>query len=156
MKMIRPIFLPHRFLVCFPGALGLDPAGYMASPQASLLLALLESSLSRLRSALTVLCQAFFGLPAGWLPSISNRVVLFTQSSSSFLSTWPNHLSLALLTTSMMLYICRFSRSSLLVKLSFSETPFIHLTILFSDLSSMVSSQSPCLCPVCHARSDTC
>jgi hypothetical protein len=47
-------------------------------------------------SSSNVFIHVFLGLPLGLFPTTSIIVHLFTQSSSPFLSTWPNHLNLFL------------------------------------------------------------
>src|SRR5881296_1352132 len=69
-------------------------------------------------------------------PTTSKRRHSETQSSAHLRSTCPNHLSLPRLTTLSTLSIPKpFLRS--LVLLSFNVTPDIHLTMLFSVLTSL-------------------
>src|SRR3989442_7072592 len=73
-------------------------------------------------------------------PTTSKFLHLETQSSASLRSTCPNHLSLPRLTTSSTPSIPSPSLSSSLDLLSFRVTPDIHLTILFSVLTSLCIS----------------
>src|SRR5206468_9263937 len=70
-------------------------------------------------------------------PPTSKCLHLETQSSASLRSTCPNHLSMPRLTTLSTLSIPNPRLSSSLFLLSFSVTPDIHLTILFSVLTSL-------------------
>src|SRR5437867_12026761 len=73
-------------------------------------------------------------------PTTSKFLHLETQSSASLHSTCPHHLSLPRLTTSSTLSIPSPSLNSSLGLLSFKVTPDIHLTILFSVLTSLCIS----------------
>ena len=50
-------------------------------------------------SSSTPFLQVFFGMPIGLLPSTSKFIAHFTIWPSSLLTTWPNHLNLALFKT---------------------------------------------------------
>jgi hypothetical protein len=52
-----------------------------------------------LSSSSNIFIHVLFGLPLGLFSTTSNLVHLFTQSSSTFLSTCPNHVNLFLLHT---------------------------------------------------------
>ena len=87
----------------------------------------------------TAFTHVILGLPTPLLPSITISILLLTQSSLSFLSTWPIHLNLLRLITSSISLIPRLFLSSALVFLSLSDTPHIHLTILISALLSLAT-----------------
>src|SRR4029077_10867242 len=103
-------------------------------------------------SLLTHSIHVFFLLPLSPFSATSKFRQAFTQSSSGFLATCPNHLSLLLLTNSFTLTTSSFpnillnSESSSLpwFLLNFSLffffrfTPHIHLTIIPSALSSLL------------------
>src|SRR6267154_1164074 len=80
--------------------------------------------------------HAFLALPFLMFPSTSKFLHLETQSSAVLRSTCPYHLNLPRLTTLSTLSIPNLCLSSSLVLLSFMVTPDIHLTMLFSVLSS--------------------
>src|SRR5437867_3962880 len=73
-------------------------------------------------------------------PTTSKRRHSETQSSAPLRSTCPNHLSLPRLTTLSTLSIPKPFVRSLVLPLSFSVTPDIHLTMLFSVLTSLCIS----------------
>src|SRR5437899_2354005 len=75
-------------------------------------------------------------------PTTSKFLHLETQSSASLRSTCPNHLSLPRLTTLSTPTIPSPSLSSSLDLLSFRVTPDIHLTMLFSILTSLCISST--------------
>jgi len=89
-------------------------------------------SLCALQSSQTTSLQVLFGLPLGLGPSTSYSMHFFTQSSSSFRSTYSYQRSLFCCNTNAMSSIPSLSRNSLLGSQSFSLTPHIHLTILIS------------------------
>ena len=100
----------------------------------------------RSMSADTVFCQVFIALLTGNFPSTTNLANAFTQSPSSFNSTWPCHLSLHLITppnasTPMLLF------SSVLSCLSFRETRHIHMIILIYVLSILDFVKEGTVCP---------
>src|SRR3989442_339046 len=81
--------------------------------------------------------HVFLPLPFLAPPTTSKFLHLETQSSASLRSTCPNHLSLPRLTTLSTPTIPSPRLSSSLDLLSFRVTPDIHLTMLFSVLSSL-------------------
>src|SRR2546425_9269094 len=83
-----------------------------------------------------LLLLPFFFTP----PTTSNFMHLDTQSSASLRSTCQNHLSLPRLTTPSTPSIPSLSLSSSLGLLSFKVTPDIHLTMVFSVLTSLCIS----------------
>jgi len=92
--------------------------------------------------------QVFFGLPLGLAPSTSCSIHFFTQSLSSFHSTYPYHRHLFYCSTEIMSSNPSLSLNPLLGTLSCSLMPHIHLTILicarwsgtsFSFLTGQVS-----------------
>ena len=90
-----------------------------------------------LMSLSTTWFHVVLGLPSPLLPSTSNDIIFFTQSSPSFRSTCPNHLNLFCFMASDTDSIPILSLSSALSTLSLSNTPHIHLTILISILSNL-------------------
>src|SRR6266516_2006141 len=93
-----------------------------------------------------------FPLPFFIPPITSKFRHLETQSLSSLRSTCPNHLNLPRLTTLSTPSIHNPCLSSLLVLLSFRVTPDIHLTILFSDLTSLCISSAFIAKFHCHTQ----
>src|SRR3989441_5878223 len=91
-------------------------------------------------SSFTHSIHVILGLPLLTPPTTSKFLHLETQSSASLRSTCPNHLSLPRLTTSSTHSMPSPHLSSSLGLLSFSVTPDIHLTILFSVLTSLCIS----------------
>ena len=87
-------------------------------------------SLRAWQSSRTTSFQVLFGLPLGLEPSTSYSMHFFTQSSSSFRSTYQR--SLFCCNINAMSSTPSLSLSSLLGSLSFSLTPHIHLTIVIS------------------------
>src|SRR5207247_10126817 len=75
-------------------------------------------------------------------PTTSKFLHFETQSSASLRSTCPNHLSLPRLTTPSTPTIPSPRLSSSLDLLSFRVTPDIHLTMLFSVLTSLCISST--------------
>src|SRR2546425_13081892 len=73
-------------------------------------------------------------------PTTSNFLHLDTQSSASLRSTCPNHLGLPRLTTPSTPSIPSLSLSSSFGLLSLRVTPDIHLTMVFSVLTSLCIS----------------
>src|SRR2546425_10787786 len=93
-------------------------------------------------SSFTHFIHVFLFPPFPTPPTTSKRRHSETQSSVPLRSTCPNHLSLPRLTTLSTLSIPKsFLRS--LVLLSFSVTPDIHLTMLFSVLTSLCIGYFP-------------
>ena len=90
-----------------------------------------------LMSLSTTWLHVILSLSRPLLPSTSNDMIFFTQSSSSFRSTCPNHLNLFRFTASDTDSIPILSLSSALGTLSLSDTPHIHLTILISVRSNL-------------------
>lgn len=88
-----------------------------------------------LMSSLTTSSHVFLGLPFGLTPPTSILVHFFSHSSSSFLSTCPNHRSRPLLNTYINVSIPNHLLSSSFLFLSLSLTPHINLTICISALS---------------------
>src|SRR5437867_10204017 len=88
-------------------------------------------------SSFTHFIHVFLFPPFPTPPTTSKRRHSETQSSAPLRSTCPNHLSLPLLTTLSTLSIPKPILRSLVLLLSFSVTPDIHLTILFSVLTSL-------------------
>src|SRR5437899_3317504 len=86
--------------------------------------------------------HVFLPLPFLAPPSTSKFLHLETQSSASLRSTCPNHLSLPRLTTLSTPTIPSPRLSSSLDLLSFRVTPDIHLTMLFSVLTSLCISST--------------
>src|SRR5437899_8845338 len=84
--------------------------------------------------------HVFLGLPFFTPPTTTKFLHLETQSSASLRSTCPNHLSLPRLTTSSTPSIPSPHLSFSLDLLSFKVTPDIHLTMLFSVLTSLCIS----------------
>jgi len=80
----------------------------------------------------TISLQVFFGLPLGLVPSTSYSIHFFTQSPSSFRSTWLYHHNLFCGSTKIMSFNISLCLNPLLGTLSCSWTPHIHLTILIS------------------------
>ena len=93
---------------------------------------------SLLKSLCTTSIHVLLRLPRPLLPSTSIVVHLFTQSSSDYRSTCPNHRNL-LLTASTMLSIPSLFLKSELVHLSHSLTPHINHTIVISFICSFLS-----------------
>src|SRR6266516_3643896 len=93
-------------------------------------------------SANTHSLHVFLPLPLFISPITSRFLHLETQSSASLRSTCPNHLNLPQLTTLSTPSIPNPCLSSSLVLLSFRVTPDIHLTILFSVLTSLCISSA--------------
>src|SRR3989441_3573123 len=91
-------------------------------------------------SSFTNSIHVFLGLPFLTLPTISKFLHLETQSPASLRSTCPNHLSLPRLITLSTPTIPSPRLSSSLDLLSFTVTPHIHLTMLFSVLTSLFIS----------------
>src|SRR2546425_5865228 len=87
-------------------------------------------------SSFTYSIHVFLGLPFLTPPTTSKFLHLEIQSSASLRSTCPNHLSLPRLTTLSTPTIPSPRLSSSLDLLSFRVTPDIHLTMLFSILTS--------------------
>lgn len=108
----------------------------MALLHMALSLASLGLTPSSRMSAATVCCHVFRGRPTGFGPSTAIFVQLFTQSVSSFLSTWPNHLSLLLLMTSLMGSLMGFSGPHMAV----SSPAIYHTSISASSSLSFPSS----------------
>jgi len=75
---------------------------------------------------------SFLWLPLGLAPSTSYSTHFFTQSLSSFCSTWPYHHNLFCCSTEIMSSNASLSLNPLLGTLSCSFMPHIHLTILIS------------------------
>ena len=90
-----------------------------------------------LMSLSTTWLHVIFGLPRPLLPSTSNDMIFFTQSSSSFRSTRPNYLNLFRFTASDTDSIPILFFSSALGTISLSDTPHIYLTILISIRSNL-------------------
>src|SRR2546425_831644 len=88
-------------------------------------------------SSFTHFIHVFLFPPFLTPPPTSKCLHLETQSSASLRSTCPNHLSMPRLTTLSTLSIPNPRLSSSLFLLSFRVTPDIHLTILFSVLTSL-------------------
>src|SRR2546425_9617098 len=86
--------------------------------------------------------HVFLPLPFLATPTTSKFLHLETQSSASLRSTCPNHLSLPRLTTLSTPTIPSPHLSSSLDLLSFKVTPDIHLTMLFSVLTSLCISSA--------------
>src|SRR3989441_12137485 len=84
--------------------------------------------------------HVFLLLPFLTPPTTSKFLQLETQSSASLHSTCPNHLSLPCLTTLSTPTIPSPCLSSSLDLLYFRVTPDIHLTMLFSVLTSLCIS----------------
>src|SRR3989442_12276865 len=84
--------------------------------------------------------HVFLPLPFLAPPTTSKFLHLENQSSASLRSTCPNHLRLPRLTTLSTPTIPSPRLSSSLDLLSFRVTPDIHLTMLFSVLSSLFLS----------------
>src|SRR3989442_1084193 len=91
-------------------------------------------------SSFTHFIHVFLFPPFPTRPTTSKRRHSETQSSAPLRSTCPNHLSLPRLTTLSTLSIPNPRLRSSLFLLSFSVTPDIHLTILFSVLTSLCIS----------------
>jgi len=95
---------------------------------------------SSFRSQLITSIQVIFGLPLQFGPcNLGYSIHLFVQSSSGFLCTCPNHFSLFLCSTVLMLSIPSLFLSSVDGTLSRNLLPHIHLTILISVRSSVLS-----------------
>src|SRR5437867_4318535 len=90
-----------------------------------------------LMSSFTHFIHVFLFPPFPTPPTTSKRRHSETQSSAPLRSTCPNHLSLPRLTTLSTLSIPKPFFRSLILLLSFSVTPDIHLTMLFSVLTSL-------------------
>src|SRR5213083_2031932 len=88
-------------------------------------------------SSFTHFIHVFLFPPFPTPPTTSKRRHSETQSSASLRSTCPNHLSLPRLTTLSTLSIPKPFLRSLVLLLSFSVTPDIYLTMLFSVLTSL-------------------
>src|SRR3989442_1038536 len=86
--------------------------------------------------------HVFLHLPFLAPPTTSKFLHLETQSSASLHSSCPNHLSLPRLTTSSTPTIPSPSLSPSYDLLSFKVTPDIHLTMLFSVLTSLFVSST--------------
>src|SRR5437899_12636099 len=93
-------------------------------------------------SSFTHSIHVFLGLPFLTPPTSSKFLHLETQSPASLRSTCPNHLSLPRLTTLSTPSIPSPCLSSSLGILSFRVTPDIHLTMLFSVLTSLCISST--------------
>src|SRR3989442_1263920 len=91
-------------------------------------------------SSFTHFIHVFLFPPFPTPPTTSKRRHSETQSSAPLRSTCPNHLSLPRLTTLSTLSIPKPFLRSLVLLLSFSVTPDIHLTMLFSVLTSLCIS----------------
>src|SRR3989442_4939320 len=91
-------------------------------------------------SSFTHFIHVFLFPPFPTPPTTSKRRHSETQSSAPLRSTCPNHLSLPRLTTLSTLSIPKPFLRSLVLLLSFSVTPDIHLTMLFSFLTSLCIS----------------
>src|SRR5437867_10263340 len=91
-------------------------------------------------SSFTHSIHVFLGLPFLTPPATSKFLHLETQSSASLRSTCPNHLSLPRLTTPSTPSIPSPRVSSSLGLLSFKVTSDIHLTMVFSVLTSLCIS----------------
>ena len=76
------------------------------------------------------LCHVLPSRPTGVGPPTITLVHLLTQFASSFLFTWPNHLSLCLLKTVPIPSTPTLLLSSSRNSLSTTDTPHIHLIIL--------------------------
>ena len=118
---IRPVTHTHtqttilRFSGFCPGQPGTRRNIYLLTPivvinhplsASSILLWSMASSLFKLRacqSFSTISLQVFFGLPFGLAPSTSYSIHFFTQSLSSFRSTFPYHHNLFCCSTMIML-----------------------------------------------------
>src|SRR5437867_10942049 len=88
-------------------------------------------------SSFTQFIHVFLFPPFPTPPTTSKRRHSETQSSAPLRSTCPNHLSLPRLTTLSTLSIPKPFLRSLVLLLSFSVIPDIHLTMLFSVLTSL-------------------
>src|SRR5437867_3710529 len=86
-------------------------------------------------SSFTHFIHVFLFPPFPTPPTTSKRRHSETQSSAPLRSTCPNHLSLPRLTTLSTLSIPKPFLRSLVLLLSFSVTPDIYLTMLFSVLT---------------------
>src|SRR5207247_9410067 len=93
-------------------------------------------------SSFTQSIDVFLGLPFLTPPTTTKFLHLETQSTASLRSTCPNHLSLSRLTTLSTPIIPSLLLSSSLDLLSFRVTPDIHLTMLFSVLTSLCISSA--------------
>src|SRR5438876_10696261 len=91
-------------------------------------------------SSFTHFIHVFLFPPIPTPPTTSKRRHSETQSSAPLRSTCPNHLSLPRLITLSTLSIPKPFLRSLVLLLSFSVTPDIHLTMLFSVLTSLCIS----------------
>jgi len=83
--------------------------------------------------------QVFFDLPLGLVPFTSYSIHFFTQSLSSFHSRCLYHRNLFCCSTEIMSSDASLSLNPLLVTLSCSLMPHIHLTILISACWSATS-----------------
>src|SRR2546425_1139905 len=99
-------------------------------------------NLQSFMSSFTHSIHVFLGLPFLTPPTTSKFLHLKPQSPASLRSTYPNHLSLPRLTTLSTPTIPSPLLSSSLDLLSFRDTPDIHLTMLFSILSSLCVSST--------------
>src|SRR3989442_10528627 len=93
-------------------------------------------------SSFTHSIHVFLGLPFLTPPTTSKFLHLETQSPASLRSTCPTHLSLPRPTTLSTPTIPSPRLSSSLDLLPFRDTPDIHLTMLFSVLSSLCISST--------------
>src|SRR3989442_14485220 len=93
-------------------------------------------------SSFTHSIHVFLGLPFLTPPTTSKFLHLETQSPASLRSTCPNHLSLPRITTLSTPTIPSPHLSSSLDLLSFRVNPDIHLTMLFSVLTSLCISST--------------
>ena len=95
----------------------------------------IASSLFKLRALQSFCTSSFhvlFGLPLGLGPSTSHSIHFFTQSVSSFRSTWPYHRSLFCCSINIISSIPSLFLNSLLGTLSFTLTLHVHgLTVVF-------------------------
>src|SRR3989441_12732173 len=93
-------------------------------------------------SSFTHSIHVFLDLPFLTPPTTTKFLHLEIQSPASLRSTCPNHLSLPRLTTLSIPTIPSLLLSSSLDLLSFRVTPDIHLTMLFSVLTSICISST--------------
>ena len=85
-------------------------------------------------SASTLSNHVLLDRHTGLMPSTLYSIYFFTQSSSLFLITWPYHLNLLLLIIVLICWTPTDFLNSLLIVLSFKETPHIHLHLCFFKL----------------------
>jgi len=91
----------------------------------------------------TISLQVLFGLPLGLAPSTSYSIHFFTQSLSSFCSTYSYHRNLFCYSTEIMSSNPSLFVNPLLGTVSWSLMPLIHLTILISACWSANSFSFP-------------